>query len=188
MDRDGVRQIPGNHARFAIAIRTAAMLDGDALNAPGKVGRPRDSIWFGRVYAKDDGHLLRGEILVPPELLQHAEGELGIPVLDLEAHRIGAVRKQVFVHLLLDLLTVHHDLAFDDALDAEARAKSGAAVRDGQIGVVENGRAGMPKRRRSPARPWQTVVVTADLRIILRRSHGDQVEFVLISHMRFETL
>ena len=92
------------------------------------------------------------------------------------------------MHLLLDLLTVLQGLAFNDALDAKARAKSAAAVSDRQIGVVEDGRTGMPECRGSPARPRQTVVIAADFRVVLRRPHRHQVEFALVFHVRFEAL
>ena len=81
-----------------------------------------------------------GEILVPAELLEHAERELGIAVLDLGADRIGALGEEVVVHFLLDLLAVFHHLALDDALDAEARAERAAAFLHRQIGVVEDRR------------------------------------------------
>ena len=57
------------------------------------------------------------------------------------------------MHLFLDLLTIFYNLTLDDALDAEARPERAAAIGHGQIGVVEQGRAGVPQCRRSPARP-----------------------------------
>src|SRR6266478_7615721 len=57
-----------------------------------------------------------------------------------------------------------------------------------QVGVVEDRSPGMPQFRSSPARPRQAVVIAADLGIVLRRSEGHQVEFMLIAHMRLEPL
>ena len=42
----------------------------------------------------------------------------------------------------------------------------------------------MLELRRSPAWPWQTVIVAADFRIVLRRAHGDQIEFGLVLHVK----
>src|SRR5215510_180224 len=46
----------------------------------------------------------------------------------------------------------------------------------------------MPELRRAPTWPWQTVDVTADFRIVLRRAQRDHIEFGLISHVAFESL
>ena len=127
---------------------------------------------FAGIHPLDDRHFLRGEILVPAELLEHAERELGISVLDLGADRIGAVGEQ----------------ADPVALDAETRAERTAAFLHRQIGVVEHGRAGVLEFRRSPARPRQAVNFAADFRIVLRRAQRDDIELGLISHVRFEPL
>ena len=41
---------------------------------------------------------------------------------------------------------------------------------------------------RSPARPRQAIIVTADFRIVLRRPHGHQIELALVLHMGLEAL
>ena len=90
--------------------------------------------------------------------------------------------------LPLDRLAVFDHLAFDDALDPEAGAKCAAAFAHRQVGVVEDRGPRMPQFRSSPAWPRQAVVIAADLGIVLWRSERDQVEFMLIAHMRLEPL
>src|SRR4051812_1495270 len=88
VDGDGVRQIPGDRARLAVAVRYAAVVDRHALDAAGEVDRPGHGVGVGGVHLLDDRHFLRGEILVPAELLQHPERELGIAVLDVRVLRV----------------------------------------------------------------------------------------------------
>ena len=59
MHRNRVRQIPGDHARLAVAVRAAAMLDRDALDAAGEIGRPGHGVGIGGVHLLDDRHFLR---------------------------------------------------------------------------------------------------------------------------------
>src|ERR1700730_7716866 len=63
-----------------------------------------------------------------------------------------------------------------------------AAFLHRQIGVVEDRRARMPELRRSPAWPGQTIIISTDFRIILRRPQGDQIELGLVLHMSLEPL
>src|SRR5689334_12608455 len=44
----------------------------------------------------------------------------------------------------------------------------------------------MSDLRRAPARPGQTVIVATDLRIVLGRAQGYQIELVLVLHVRLE--
>ena len=69
--------------------------DRDSLNASGKIERPGYRIGIGGIDTLDDLHLLRGEVLVPPQLLQHRESEFRISVLDLGTDRIRALGQQV---------------------------------------------------------------------------------------------
>ena len=46
----------------------------------------------------------------------------------------------------------------------------------------------MPDLRRAPARPRQTVVVAADLRIVLGRAQRHQIELLLVPHVRLQPL
>ena len=162
------------------------MLDRHALNSAGKVERPGHRVGIGGIDPLDDFHLLRGEVLVPAELFEHGQGELGISVLDFGADRIGALGEEIVVILPFDLLPVLHHLAFDDAFDTEPGAERAAAFLHRKIGVVEDRRAGMLELRRSPARPRQAVIVAADFRVILRRPHGHQIEFGLVLHVSLE--
>ncbi len=172
VDRNRIRQIPGDGARLAVAEGAATVRNRHPLDAAGEIGRPRDSV--GSVAADFLNHreFLRGEIRVPSELLEHGQGELGIAILNFRALRVGAVSEE----------------ADPVALDAEARAERAATFLDRQIGVVENRRAGMLELRRAPARPRQAVHFAADLRIILRRAQRDHVELGLIAHVCLEPL
>src|ERR671932_589098 len=49
----------------------------------------------GRADELDDLHLLRRQLLVPAELLQHGQRELGIAVLEVRALGVGALGQQV---------------------------------------------------------------------------------------------
>ena len=126
----------------------------DALDAARQVDRPGHRVRLGRIDLVDHRHLRLGQVLVPAELLEHAEGEFGIAVLDLRILGVGAVGQQADLHgrAIRPLLL---------ALDAEARAEGAAAVHGGEIGVVEQRRARMLDLRRAPARPRQAVVVAA---------------------------
>src|SRR5882757_2956042 len=135
--RDRIRQIPGDHARLAIAIGAAAVLDRDTLDTARKIERPGDGIGIGCVYPLDDLHLGSGEILVPAEPLEDAERELRITILDFRAGRVGAFGEQVVMIFLFDLLSIFHDLARDHALNPEAGAECPTAFLYRQIGVVE---------------------------------------------------
>ena len=119
----------------------------------------------------DDGEFVRREFAVPAELLEHAQGELRIAVLDLRILGIGLGQERYAV-----------------ALDTETGAESAAAVLDALGGVVEQRRARMLDFRRAPARPGQTVIVAADLGRILGRAHADQIERGLVLHVRLEPL
>ena len=90
--------------------------------------------------------------------------------------------------LLLDLDAIFHDLGLDHPLDTETRAERTAAVLHMQVRVVERMRSGMPEFRRAPARPWQTVIVAADIGQVGRSAQRYQVELVLVLHMRLEAL
>src|SRR4030095_5508861 len=136
----------------------------------------------------DDFHFLRGEILVPAELLQHTKREFGVAVLDFGPGRVRPLGEKIVVLPLLDLLPVLDPLVRDDTLDAEAGAKGAASFAHRQVGVIEDWGPGMPQFRASPAGPGQSVVIAADLGIVLWRSECDQVEFMLIAHMRLEPL
>src|SRR5262245_20713934 len=86
--RDRFRQIPRIRARLAVAVVDAAVLHRHPLNAAGQVDRPRDAVGVVAADALDDRLLGRGEIRVPPELLEHPVSELGVAVLDLRAERV----------------------------------------------------------------------------------------------------
>ena len=92
--RDGIRQAERVGARLAVAVRDAAVLDRDALDAARQVDRPGHRIRRGRVDLVDHRQLGLGQILVPAELLEHAERELGIAVLDLGVLGVVAVAEQ----------------------------------------------------------------------------------------------
>ena len=165
--RHRIGQIPGQRARLAVAVRDDVVLDADALDAAGQVGRP------GHVTADllDGGKFVGREFAVPAELLEHAQGELRIAVLDLRILGIGLGQQRYAV-----------------ALDAETGAEGAAAVLDALGGVVEQRRARMLDLRLAPARPRQAVVVAADLRGVLGRAHSDQVERRLMLHVRLQPL
>src|SRR5262249_23973971 len=110
--------------------------------------------------------------LSQPSFLSTPERELGIAVLELGADRIGAVSKQ----------------AFAVALDAETSPEGTAAVLHRQVGVVQDGAAGVFQLARAPARPRQAVNIAAHLRIVLWRAQRHHVEFGLVAHMRLEPL
>src|SRR5713226_3867931 len=185
---DRIRQIPGNHARLAVAIGYAAVLDRDALDAAGKIERPGNGIGIGCVDPPDDFHLRSSEVLVPAEPLEDAESELGITIPDFRAGRVGAFGEQIFMLFLFDLLPIFHNLALDHALNAEAGAERPTTFLHRQAGVVEYRRSRVPEFRRSPAWPRQTVIIPADFGIVLRCPQGDQVELCLVLHVGFEAL
>ena len=120
-----------------------------------------------------------GQVLVPAELLQHANRELRISVLDLRIFGRTSIGQQADLHrgavgqLLL-------------ALDAEARTEHTAAIHRGEVCIVEQRRAGMFDLGRAPARPRQAVVVA--LVRALRRPLGEHVEVGLVRHMRLDAL
>ena len=127
----------------------------------------------------DHGQLGFGEVLVPAELLQHAERELRIAVLDLGVLGVIAVAEQAD----LALGAVRQRFL---ALHAEAGAERAAAFLDEQVGVVEQRRAGMLELRRAPARPGQAVIVA-----LVRTGRGllrEHVEVFLVRHVRLQPL
>src|ERR1700736_4504012 len=144
------------------------MLDRHPLNPARQVERPGYGIRTGRVHALDDGQFFGSKILIPPELLEHAQRELGISILDFRADGIGALGEETYMHVLFH------------ALDTETRAERAAAFFHRQIRVVKNGCAGMPELRRAPAWPWKTVIIASYLRVIFRRAQRHQIEFVLV--------
>ena len=121
------------------------MLDGDALDTARQIDRPGHRVRRGRIDLVDDGKLGLGEILVPAQLLQDAERELGITVLDLGVLRVIAVAEQA-------------DLALGAvgerflALQAKAGAEGAAALLDRQVRVVEQRRARMLELGRAALR------------------------------------
>jgi hypothetical protein len=130
------------------------VIDRHPLNAAREVDGPGHSIGIGRIHLRDDRHFLRSEILVPADLLEHSERELGIAVLDLGSGRIGAVGEQIR----------------PIALDAEARAERATAFLYRRAGVVENRSTGVLEFRRAPARLRQSVNFAAHFRIVLWRA------------------
>ena len=77
-------------------------------------------------------------------------------------------------------------LVFDDAFDTEARAESAATVHHVQIGIVERVGSGMLEFRRTPARPWQAVVVALARPIL--GAQRDKVEVLLVRHVQLQAL
>ena len=155
------------------------MLDRDALDAARQVDRPRYRIWRGRIDLVDDRKLGLGEILVPAELLEHAERELRIAILDFGVLRVIAVAE-------------HADLAGASvgqlflALDTKAGTECAATFLDRKVGVVEQRRARMSECGRSPTRPWQAVVVA-----LVRPGRGPlraHIEVGLVGHVRLQPL
>ena len=114
MDRHRIRERPHHGAGLGVAERRASMVDGDALDATREVGLP--------VLPLGCRLLLLGEVVPPPELLEHFVVELGIAVLDLRAHAVDTLGEEV--HAI--------------ALDAEARTEGKAAVADRHARVVED--------------------------------------------------
>ena len=108
----------------------------------------------------------------PAEPFEDAERKLGIAVLDFRVLRIGPVGQKA------DAIT----------FDSEARAERSATLLYVQVGIVKDRSSRVPELRRSPARPWQTVIIPADFGIVLRRPQGDQIEFCLVLHVGFESL
>src|SRR6185503_10120368 len=151
MHRDRVRQAEGVHARLAVAVGDTAVHEGHALNTTREIDRPRHRVRRRRIDLVDHGQLFRRQVAVPAELLQDAERELGIAVLDLAIFRVGPFGEQVDLarRAVRQLL-----LAFD----AEAGAEHAAAVHDREIGVVEERRPRMLDLRRTPAGPRQAVI------------------------------
>src|SRR6516162_531815 len=103
------------------------MRDRHALDAAGKVGRPRDEIGVAGVHPPDDLNFLRGEILIPAKLFEHGEREFRIAILDLGPGRVRPLGEKVVVVLLLELLSVFDPLTLDDALYPKASAECAAA-------------------------------------------------------------
>ena len=115
----------------------------------------------------------RPEVLVPAELLEHRERELGIAVLDLRADGVGPFGQEI----VRACGTVRKlDLTFD----AEARAERATTVHHMQVRVVQHGSSRMPQIGRSPAWPRQTVIVATDLWIVLGRAQRYGVELRLV--------
>ena len=114
------------------------MLDRDALYAAREVGLPVDAVDLVAADLLDHGQLLRRQVAVPAELLQHPHGEFGVAVLDLGTDGIGPFREQVV------------DDAVFLALHAVAGAEAHAAVGNGLGDVVEVGRTRMVELGRAP--------------------------------------
>ncbi len=127
-----------------------------------RVGAARDLL--------DRGPLLRRQVDVPAELLQHLHGELRVAVLDLRADRVDALGQQV--------LAV--------PLDAEAGAEAHAALGDRDRYVVEVGRARVVELGRPPARPGQAVVIAVGG--TAQRPQRRLVEGVLVGHVELHPL
>src|SRR5262249_53177102 len=146
--------------------------DRDPLDAAGEIDRPGDAVRIVAADLLNDRELLRRELLVPPELLEHPERELRIAVLDLGVlgiRTLGEERSAIALH-------------------AEARAERAAAILHRQMGIVEDRAAGMPQLRRPPAGPRQPVDVAADFRVVPGGPQRDEVEFGLVAHVRLEAL
>ena len=143
MDRHRVGEIPGDRACLGVAERRAAMLHGDALDAARQVDLPVHRRNVVAAHLLDRGELVRRQVLVPAELLQHSHGELGVAVLDLRA--------------LVPRIDREQRLA--TALDTEAGTEGHAAFHRRLRRVVEQRRAGMLDLRRAVARPGQPVIV-----------------------------
>src|SRR5215207_3003329 len=94
VDRDRVRQVPGIRPGLAVAVVDHPVLEADPLDAAREVDRPRHRVDVVAADALDDGELLRLEVLVPAELLQHAHGELGVAVGQLRALGVGALGEE----------------------------------------------------------------------------------------------
>jgi hypothetical protein len=62
---------------------------------PEQVRGPAHRIDLVAAHAVDDGGLLGGEVLVPPELLEDAHVEFRVPVGDLRTGRIGSIGSRV---------------------------------------------------------------------------------------------
>ena len=67
--RHRVRQVPGHRPRLGVAVMHDAVVEADALDAARQVGRPGHRVHLGAADPGDDGELLRGQVLVPAELL-----------------------------------------------------------------------------------------------------------------------
>ncbi len=181
MHRNGIRQAERVHARLAVAVRYAIVFQRHPLNPAGEIGRPGHRIGIGRVDLHDRGHFGLAEILVPAQLLQARQRELRIAILNLGILGIGLVGEKADLargavgQLLL-------------ALETKARPERTAAIHHGEVGVVEQRRARMFHLGRAPARPRQAIIVAADFRIVLGRTHSDQIELGLILHVRLDAL
>ena len=151
------------------------MLDGDALDTAREIKRPADRVDLLLVEFADPGNhrtLLHGQILIPAKTLEHAHGELRIAVLDLGFGREAALgQKRLAV-----------------AFEAKARAEGAAAILHRDIRIVEDMRARMAELRSPPAGPGQAVEITAHFVSIGGRAQIDQIELVLVGHMRLEPL
>src|ERR1700751_696114 len=113
------------------------MRDRDPLDAAGEIGRPGDDVGIVAANFLNHRKFLRREILVTSELLEHAESELGIAVLELGADRIGPISEQ----------------AFTVAFNAEASSEGAAAFLHRHVSVVEDRAAGVFQLGSAPARP-----------------------------------
>jgi hypothetical protein len=134
MNRDGIGQVPGVGAGLPIAVVADAVIEAHALDTAREIDGPRHRVDIVAADACNGGELRRREVLVPAELLHHAQGYFGVTVHELRVARIGILGQKC--------LSV--------ALDAEARAEGAAAILHVKVGVVENGGAGVPDCRLAP--------------------------------------
>ncbi len=136
MHRDRVRQSERIHARFAVSVRNAAMLQRNALNAAGKIERPRNGVRRSRAYFVDYLHFGGGQIRVPAELFENRKGKLRVTVLDVGILRERTVGQQA------DLAgRAIRQLLF--ALKTESRAETATAVHRGKVRIIKQRCPGM---------------------------------------------
>src|ERR1700712_4328128 len=115
------------------------MLETDALDSAREVGGPAHRVGLVATDPQDRRELVRCQVLVPPELLEHAEGEFWIAVSEVGTLREGILGQQ--------RLAV--------AFGAEACAERATTLLHVQRRVVENGRAGGADLGLAPAGPGQ---------------------------------
>ena len=90
MHRDWIGQIPGDRPRLAVAVGRTTVLDRDALDAAGKIRRPRHRVDIvGAACDFFDGRQFCGrKILVPAQFLEDTHREFRIAVLNLRTRQI----------------------------------------------------------------------------------------------------
>ena len=87
--------------------------------------------------------LFRGKVIPPAQYFEQVGGKLGVPVLDLVTHQIGAVGQQAY------LLALH----------PEAGAEVEFAFGYRSTGVIQVRGSGVSQLRGTPARPGQVIVL-----------------------------